>query len=69
MCECVAGQCGALWPADGGRTSLWPGPAGLLPGLWVRLQPGSAQPAHTGKIPVECHHMYSKNPVEKAQSV
>ena len=50
MCWCVAGQCGALWSADGRCPGLWPGPAGLLPGLWLRLQSGRAQPSHSGIV-------------------
>lgn len=47
-CGCVAGQCGALWSADGGCSSLWPGPAGVLSGLWHRLQSGCAESPHPG---------------------
>lgn len=50
VCGCVAGQCGALWSADGGYPSLWPGPTWLLPDLWLRLQSWSAQPSHFGTV-------------------
>lgn len=50
MCGCVAGQCGTLWSTNGDCPSLWPGPAGLLPGLWLGLQSGSAQPSHSGAV-------------------
>lgn len=60
MCGCFAGQYGALWSADGGCPSLRPGPAGLLPGLWLRLQPGSARPCHSGTVTFDhiCSGLY-----------